>query len=248
MPDFVFGYGSLTGLRGAAPARLSGHRRRWGVAMDNAVAIPGYKRYKASDGSWPAVAVAFLDLEPAQDATVNGALVRVGTQRLRSLDARERNYVRVDVTAWLAGDRPDGTVWAFLGRDDARARLHDARAAGTAVVAKRYVETVEAGFDALGPGELAAFRASTVPHGLPVRSLRRVPLPQPTADGRHLIIDGRRWRATDPDLPEADRRALVSELMSARSAVGHAKRRGDEDAVQAARARVQAAKVALGER
>ena len=72
--------------------------------------------------------------------------------------------------------------------------------------------------------------------------------PERTPDGRYIIVDGRRWRATDPGLPEAERKHLVSELMSARSAVGWAKRRGDADAERAARARVHAAKVALGER
>ncbi len=67
-------------------------------------------------------------------------------------------------------------------------------------------------------------------------------------DGRYVIIDGRKWRATNPDLPEEERKRLVSELMSARSAVGHAKRRGDAVAERAARDRVHAAKVALGER
>ena len=73
-------------------------------------------------------------------------------------------------------------------------------------------------------------------------------MPEKTPDGRYIIVDGRRWRATDPGLPEARRKALVSELMSARSAVGWAKRRGDAEAEKAARARVHAAKVALGER
>lgn len=72
--------------------------------------------------------------------------------------------------------------------------------------------------------------------------------PERTADGRYVVIRGRRWRATDPSLPEGRRRELVRELMSARSAVGWAKRRGDAEAERAARARVQAAKVALGER
>ena len=67
-------------------------------------------------------------------------------------------------------------------------------------------------------------------------------------DERWIVIDGRRWRRSDPSLPEDRRKALVSELMSARSAVGHAKRRGDETAERAARDRVHAAKVALGER
>ncbi|MBY5162505.1 DUF3253 domain-containing protein [Salsipaludibacter albus] len=69
--------------------------------------------------------------------------------------------------------------------------------------------------------------------------------PERTPDGHHVVIDGRRWRATDPDLPEALRSALVGELMAARRAVGAA----DTDvAVRRARDRVQDAKVALGER
>lgn len=73
-------------------------------------------------------------------------------------------------------------------------------------------------------------------------------MPERTPDGRHVIIDGRRWRATDPSLPEARRQELVRELMSARSAVGWAKRWKDPAAERAARDRVHAAKVALGER
>lgn len=69
-----------------------------------------------------------------------------------------------------------------------------------------------------------------------------------TADGHYVIIDGRRWRATDPALPEERRQELVTELMSARRAVGAAKRAADEEAERVARARVHAAKVALGER
>lgn len=69
-----------------------------------------------------------------------------------------------------------------------------------------------------------------------------------TPDGHYVIIDGRRWRAGDPSLPEGRRRELVHELMDARRAVGAAKRAGDEVAERAARDRVHAAKVALGER
>ena len=72
--------------------------------------------------------------------------------------------------------------------------------------------------------------------------------PERTPDGRYIIVDGRRWRASDPRLPEARRQALVDELMDARRAVGVAKRAGDTDAERSARGRVHAAKVALGER
>lgn len=72
--------------------------------------------------------------------------------------------------------------------------------------------------------------------------------PERTAGGHHVIIDGRRWRASDPRLSEEERQEHVDELMSARRAMGAAKRAGDDDAVQAARDQVHAAKVALGER
>lgn len=66
--------------------------------------------------------------------------------------------------------------------------------------------------------------------------------------GRYVLIDGRRWRATDPGIAEAERVRLVGELMRARRDVGRALRAGDAEAEREARARVHAAKVALGER
>jgi len=73
-------------------------------------------------------------------------------------------------------------------------------------------------------------------------------VPERTPDGRYIVVDGRRWRATDPSIPEDRRRELVRELMSARAAVGVAKRKRDKQAESQARSRVHAAKVALGER
>jgi hypothetical protein len=69
-----------------------------------------------------------------------------------------------------------------------------------------------------------------------------------TADGRYVVIDGRRWRATDPELPEDVAAQLRRQLMSARRAVGAALRAQDPVAERAARDRVQRAKTALGER
>ena len=67
-------------------------------------------------------------------------------------------------------------------------------------------------------------------------------------DLHYFVIKGRRWRRSDPDIPESLYSELVKELMSARRAVGIAQRAGDETAVRVARGRVQDAKVALGER
>ncbi len=69
-----------------------------------------------------------------------------------------------------------------------------------------------------------------------------------TEDGRFIVVDGRRWRATDPAIPGPLRQELVNELMAARRAVGAARRTTDAEAEAAARRRVQHAKVALGER
>lgn len=69
-----------------------------------------------------------------------------------------------------------------------------------------------------------------------------------TSDGHFVIIKGRRWRATDPELPTDVDEVLRHELMSARRAVGAALKADDAAAEKAARARVQRTKVALGER
>ena len=69
---------------------------------------------------------------------------------------------------------------------------------------------------------------------------------QRTPDARYIVVRGRLWRASNPALPDDRRQELVDELMQARRAVRDA--RGAADAVAAARARVDAAKRALGER
>ena len=69
--------------------------------------------------------------------------------------------------------------------------------------------------------------------------------PETTDDGRYLVIDGRRWRATDPAIPQDRRRQLTNVLMAWRREVGRSK---GTDGERTARDGVQAAKVALGER
>ena len=71
-------------------------------------------------------------------------------------------------------------------------------------------------------------------------------MPETTEDGHFVIISGRRWRATDPAIPEEVAAELRKALMAARRDVGAALRAERDTAP--ARARVQAAKVALGER
>lgn len=69
--------------------------------------------------------------------------------------------------------------------------------------------------------------------------------PETTEDGHYVVIDGRRWRATDPTIPEERRAELVRILMAWRREVRRTK---GSEAESASRAGVQAAKLALGER
>lgn len=67
-----------------------------------------------------------------------------------------------------------------------------------------------------------------------------------TPDGRYFLVAGRLWRSTNPAIPKEERQKLVDKLMDARRAVKNAKAgKGD---MKSARAAVDAAKVALGER
>ena len=159
---FVFGYGSLAEPGAGRPLRLAGWRRVWGVAMDNRVTIPGYKYFLDGAGGRPAVCVAFLDVVPDPAAGVDGVVIEVA--ELGGLDARERNYARVDVSRELDLDL-GSPVWAYTGRPEARERF----AAGPTVVSRAYLESVRAAFAAHGLG----FDPEPAP-GLPVLDLERV--------------------------------------------------------------------------
>jgi len=60
-----------------------------------------------------------------------------------------------------------------------------------------------------------------------------------------ITVDGRRWRTSDPRIPEQLRQQLVNELMAARRAVRNAQNRS---VIRRSRGRVNDAKLALGER
>ncbi|WP_174241394.1 hypothetical protein [Caulobacter sp. S45] len=69
-----------------------------------------------------------------------------------------------------------------------------------------------------------------------------------TPDGRYFVVRGRLWRMANPNLPDQERQTLVKQLMSARRAVRAAHAAADEAAEADARAAVDQAKRALGER
>ncbi len=69
-----------------------------------------------------------------------------------------------------------------------------------------------------------------------------------TPDGRYFLVRGRLWRCSDPMLSPPRRTELVGQLMEARRAMGLARRRSDREAGARAKAEVDRAKRALGER
>jgi hypothetical protein len=187
---FLFAYGSLVaraaGLGRAPGPRgflcdLPGHERWWGVAMDNRADLPGYKHYVTRVGERPDVAVAFLDIRPRPGRSVNGACLPLDPADLAALDARERNYERVDVTALLPG--APGRVFAFAGSAAGRERLAEALRSGRAVRHAGYEREVAAAFAALGPGEARRMRAGTAPAPCPSAELERVDAPRTLTPG-----------------------------------------------------------------
>ncbi len=149
----MFGYGSLVAALPVRTASVRG-RRTWGVAMDNAVDLPGYKHYEEPGTIIrPDVMVAFLDLEPGGEDGVNGVMFEA--EDLAALDARERNYVREEV------ETSAGAAWAYVGSPAGRARRARGVAEGRCVVHRAYLMRVLSGFAGLGPGELERFERST---------------------------------------------------------------------------------------
>ena len=141
--------------------------------MDNRQTIPGYKYYVDPDtGERPPVHVTFLNIYPAAEGRVNGIAFPVTAEALDRLDRRERNYDRIDVTRLLDVDL-GGTVWTYLGSEDARGRFE----ANAAVVSQDYFDAVRDDFATAGG--LDEFDRSTDRLTVPLRRLTRVDLPPP---------------------------------------------------------------------
>src|SRR2546429_319229 len=140
-PEKVEGAGTHDGrvrIAGGSVAELRGFRRGWQVAMDNTRDRPGYKHYVAPEtGERPALYVAYLDLVPDPETTVNGVVFALDVEPLKALDSRERNYERHEMTQRME-PAVEGRVWVYLGTGAARERFERGRASGTAVINRPY--------------------------------------------------------------------------------------------------------------
>lgn len=158
--QWVFGYGSLVHVTNLARfvaghglklgayryEQLTGFRRSWSVAMDNAHKIAGYKCYvDAATDERPEVFIGFANIEPEIEARIHGLLFEADARALEVLDQRERNYRRTDVTQHVSAE-VDGTVWTYVGHPDANARYHHALRTDALVLDQAYVEDIAAAF------------------------------------------------------------------------------------------------------
>lgn len=69
-----------------------------------------------------------------------------------------------------------------------------------------------------------------------------------TPDKRYIVVRGRLWRATNPNLTATERAGWVEALMEARRKVHAAMRSGEATSLSKAHRAVDAAKQGLGER
>ncbi len=170
----VFGYASLASpasasqtlgrpVEVAAVARLHGWSRAWTLGRDN---LASEKTFARADGSLPRFCLG-LNLDRHREAPApNGVLIELSEPELERLDLREMRYDRVDVTGAVTIE--DGTAarppaFDLVVTYSAKPEHHHPTLPEDAVIVSAYPATIEAAFDALGPGQLELFRATTVP-------------------------------------------------------------------------------------
>lgn len=176
---WVFGYGSLVSpislgsTLGRSPvpgvdflaAECEGFARRWNYGVRYA---PG-----SLEGRADLDVLVFLGLVAAPDTWTNGIVARVNSEELRRLDARERDYDRVEITdrVRLIGTAEDvslGTIVIYVPRPEAVAVYSAGRDERRAAVVRSYWDLVDDAFALLAPGQGERYRASTPAPDVPV--------------------------------------------------------------------------------
>lgn len=185
---WVFGYGSLVspislgGTLGRTPVRgvdflaaeVHGWARRWnyGIKVQQG-------SLRGIDAERISVLVA-LGIIEASEEWMNGVVALVHPAELRRLDARERNYDRVDVTGHVRvlEDSPTAAqihrAVLYVPRQIAVHIYDEAYATGCAAIEQRYWDLVDGAFEMLAPGQGERYRATTPAPQVPVRNVTRV--------------------------------------------------------------------------
>lgn len=177
--NYIFGYGSLvspesitlTLRRQFSPgelklAEVKNHTRLWGLVCPVILHGP--------DGDKPVNAV-FLDVRRSPGKCVNGVLIEVTEQEMQSLDIRERQYERVEITndtvPALEGDDDDddddnrSRVFTYTGR-----MVYFVENYKNPKVLDEYQKKVLAGLHYWGSDFIEKFNQTTVPHNYEIVS------------------------------------------------------------------------------
>jgi hypothetical protein len=162
----LFGYGSLVLNESASmtlgrpagelrQAQLHDWRRRFSQRRDN---LTCEKTFECT-GGWRPEWILGLNVEEGEDEAgpVNGVVIELTEVELDRLDIREIRYDRVDVTGSVRGDDLPERIVTYKAKP-----FHFApEPPEDSVILRSYAEAVETGFEALGPGELDHYLATT---------------------------------------------------------------------------------------
>lgn len=173
----LFGYGSLVlpesasmtldrPVEVARPAELRGWKRRFSQKRDN---LTCEKTFECEGGRRPEWILG-LNVEEGQDEAgpVNGVVIELSEAELDRLDIREIRYDRVEVTGLVDGEDLPERIVTYR----AKANHFAPYPPEDAIILATYARAVEQGFDALGPGHLDTYRATTGPY--PVERLEGI--------------------------------------------------------------------------
>lgn len=165
----LFGYGSLVLPESAsmtlgrpvgelAPAELRGWKRRFSQKRDN---LTCEKTFECDGGRRPEWILGLNVQEGEDDAgPVNGVVIELTEEELDRLDIREIRYDRVEVTGLVDGEGLPERVVTYT----AKTNHYAPEPPEDAIILASYARAVEQGFDALGPGHLDTYRATTGPY------------------------------------------------------------------------------------
>lgn len=143
------------------PGRLEGWRRRFSQVRDNRACEKTFAR--ADDGTIPEHVLGLNIEQVGAGVGPNGGLIEVTEIELERLDLRELRYDRVEITAAVTA-APSGPRFDLVLTYVAKEAHHAPAPPPGAVILRRYADTVEAAFAALGRGERSEYRRTTLPY------------------------------------------------------------------------------------
>lgn len=163
----VFGYGSLANKKSLEttlqrspgellPVLVRHWKRDWSIVFSDR---DGLIRYEPEENhhTYQYIRALNIRLDKTQSTQpINGVLFEVSQSELAALDAREKHYVKVDITTDIITPHSFQSVYTYVGMP--QYIDHGDIAAKTP---QSYIEVVEEGFRALGDVEFQKFRQTT---------------------------------------------------------------------------------------